>query len=130
MGSAAMIGHGAILWARERDLRLFWMWLLLSVVLSVGVIILVILRRWQKRVSRSALSAGDQLSHFRELYEQGVLSKEEFEQIRAQLAEKMRQEMQVQAPPAPPETSTAPPASPPELPPSGSSPSTDGIRPE
>jgi outer membrane biosynthesis protein TonB len=67
----------------------------------VGALVIAWLNRWRKRQRDAGLSAGDQLAHFRQLYEQGELSPEEFGRIRGLLGERLRQEMQVPVPPAP-----------------------------
>jgi len=65
------------------DPRLLWLTLALVAVILLGVLILVWVDRWRKRSDTERLSANDQLANFRELYEQGQLSAEEFEQVRA-----------------------------------------------
>ncbi len=116
MGSAGMIGHGTVLFAQMKT-QIIWASLGLVGAIIVGAVVIGMIERWRKRSASAGLSAGDQLSHFRELYDQGVLTKEEFEQVRAQLAEKLREEMQLKevppaqasAPPAPPLNQTEPP---------------------
>jgi hypothetical protein len=120
MGSAGTIGHGTLLLAQVK-MELIWASLALVVALLVGAILIGLVERWRKRSASVGLTAGDQLSHFRELYAQGVLSKEEFEKIRAQLAEKLREEIKLK------EELPAPVAPPLEPPPTGP-PSSDGIR--
>jgi len=121
MGSAGMIGHGAVLLAQMK-MQLVWASLGLVVALILGAILIGLVERWRKRSASAGLTAGDQLSHFRELYARGVLTKEEFEQIRAQLADKLREEMQLKE--TPPAQATAPPE--PSHP--AGSPSSDGIQ--
>jgi type VI protein secretion system component VasK len=119
MGSAGMIGPGTVLLARM-DWRIVWASLGLVGVLIVGAVVIGMVERWRKRSASARLSAGDQLSHFRELYDQGVLTKEEFEQIRAQLAEKLREELQLkEAAPAQAIVPAVPPPKPAEPPPNG-----------
>ena len=67
------------------------------------------LKRWRKRPTEERVSAGDQLSHFRSLYDRGEISREEFDRIRTRLGGKMRQELQLPQSPAPP---AAPPRDP------------------
>ncbi|MBI1914825.1 MAG: SHOCT domain-containing protein [Planctomycetes bacterium] len=122
MGSAGMIGHGAVLLAQMK-MQLVWASLGLVGALILGAVLIGLVERWRKRSASAGLTAGDQLSHFRELYARGVLTKEEFEQIRAQLAEKLRAEMQRKE--ATPAQATAPP----EPPHQAGPPSSDGIRP-
>ena len=74
------------------DPRLFWLTLALVAVILVGALVIYWLDRWRKRSDAERLSANDQLAQFRELYDQGQLSQEEFERIRASLAPQLRQE--------------------------------------
>jgi hypothetical protein len=75
--------------------------------LLVGAVILYLFDRWRKRAARrEANASNDQLSHFRSLYEEGEMSREEFERVKALLSGQLRQELNVPAPPAP----EAPPA--------------------
>ena len=117
-----------ILAALEWDLRLTS--LVLVAALLVAAVIVALTSRWRKRINADNLSASDQLAEFRSLYEEGAISKEEFERLRAVLGGEIRRELDVPAakhsPPAPeavrPEGSPA--ASPnqekpPEPPPNG-----------
>ncbi len=79
------------------DPRLFWLTLALIAVILLGVLILRWIERWRKRSGSERLSANDQLASFRKLYEQGQLSQEEFERIRALLSLQLRQELGVPA---------------------------------
>jgi hypothetical protein len=93
------------------DPRLLWATLALAGAVLVGAAIITLLDRWRKRAGQiEECTANDQLAQFRLLYEQGALSKEEFERIRATLTERLREEMDVpaEAPPA-----AAPPVVPP-----------------
>jgi hypothetical protein len=86
-------------------------------VLLVGAAILALVNRWRKQPRKETTDAGDQLSHFRSLYDRGELSREEFDQIRAKLGVKLRKELNVpnksdpkdQQPPAEPPKSPDPP---------------------
>jgi len=114
-----MIGPGTVLLGRL-DWRIVWASLGLVGALILGAIVISMVERWRKRSDAAGLGAGDQLSHFRELYEQGVLTKEEFEQIRAQLAGKLREELHLKdAPPAEPSATESPPLNVTEPPPNG-----------
>lgn len=81
--------------------------------LLIAAIVLALVKRSRKKEPKEVPVAGDQLSHFRSLYDRGELSREEFEQIRAKLGTKLRKEMQVpvknDAPTEPP-TKPDPPA--------------------
>jgi hypothetical protein len=99
------------------DLRLFWPALTILGVFALGILIIVWVNRWRKRMSQE--SAGDQMVSFRELYERGELSPEEYDRIRSRLARRLRQELDVPAPapPAPPEGPARPPRPPDAAPP-------------
>jgi hypothetical protein len=108
------VGHVLVLaqeplrspWA---DLRLLAATLALVAALLVGALVIALVDRWRKRSPDDRISPGDQLSQFRLLYEQGQLSKEEFERIRGRLGRQLRDELDLPDKP--------PPASPPEAPP-------------
>lgn len=72
---------------------------LVGVLLLAAMIIAYVKRRCQKSGSDRSPS-GEQLSHFRVLYERGELSREEFQRIRGQLGARMRKEMDLPAAPA------------------------------
>ena len=112
----------AVLLAQGAKLEFLWATLALVGTLLLGAVMLAMLERWRKRTATEGISAGDQLTHFRKLYDEGTISKEEFERIRTQLAGDLRKELEVKpqteaasAPPTTPEVRTMPP--PPETPP-------------
>jgi hypothetical protein len=105
MDGAGLAGQGVLLAQRAFKWQFFWATLALVAALLAGAAIIAMLERWRKRSKADRLSAGDQLSHFREPYQQGTLSKDEFDQIRARLAGEVRQELNLGPPPQP-----APPA--------------------
>lgn len=115
MGSAGMIGSAAILLAGPSP-RFLWPTLALVGALLAGAVIIALFERWRRRPTDAGLSAGDQLSHFRALYEQGVMSKEEFEAVKVRLSGKLRDELNLTpptaegAPAAEPTQSPEPPA--------------------
>jgi uncharacterized membrane protein len=85
---------------------LWWQYLILLAVALVGIVVLYLITRWRKQVGARQPSASEQLSEFREMYEQGQLSREEFDRLRNLLGERMRREMEGK--------SAAPTAAPPE----------------
>jgi hypothetical protein len=95
-----------------------WTTLSLIAMLLVGALVIALVDRWRKRAQHAERqSAGDQLSHFRKLYERGELSREEFERVRALLSERLREDLQLPghpAAPAPPGAVQAAPEKPPE----------------
>jgi hypothetical protein len=84
-----------------------WMLALLGGVLLVAAVAFWYLKRWQQRTREDRAPSADQLTHFRELYEEGELSSEEFARIRGLLADRMIRELDkapapVHPPPEPP----------------------------
>jgi hypothetical protein len=99
------------------------LWIALAVAILLGALVIFLVDRWRKRAQADQFSAGDQLSRFRLLYEQGELSREEYDRIRSKLGARLRQELDVPARPAETAPSTQPPPeSPPETPAAGSPP--------
>ncbi|HLJ95022.1 MAG TPA: SHOCT domain-containing protein [Gemmataceae bacterium] len=84
------------------DARLLWLTLALVAVILIGALVLVWIDRWRKRAGSERMSANDQLASFRELYEKGQLSQEEFDRIRALLSTQLRRELDL--PTTPPST--------------------------
>jgi hypothetical protein len=68
------------------------------VIILLGAGIIEVTKRWRKRPYQSKISASEQLAQFRESYEKGQISPQEFERIKALLNERIRQEMEVPAP--------------------------------
>jgi len=99
-------------------------WLALAGTILLGALVIYIVDRWRKRPSTGRPESGDQLTHFRVLYERGELSREEYERIRARLGQRLRQELKVPGKPS----EEPPPSEPAGEPPSSGPPDT-GIRP-
>lgn len=72
--------------------------------LLVGALVITVVSRWRKKAAGlDRLTEVDQLAHFRTLYEQGELSEEEFNQLRALLGGKIRRkDREVKPKPEPP----------------------------
>jgi hypothetical protein len=85
------------------DPQLLWAIGALIATLLLGALIFAWLDRWRKRGERNTLGAtpAEQLTAFRQSYERGELSQEEYERVRAKLAPKVRQQMNL-----PPKTET------------------------
>jgi len=109
MDGTGWIGQVSLLAQLGGKFRIFWATLGLVTALIVFAIIVAITQRWRKRSPTEGLTAGDQLSHFRELRDRGEITAEEFERIRAQLAGDLRKEMNLGPAPVR-EQATAPPA--------------------
>lgn len=118
MSAALPVAGGLGLWARRpaMDPRLLWATLSLIGILLFGALIIWWVDRWRKRSLESDDSSGDQLAHFRELYDQGSLSAEEFERIRGLLGKRLREELDLSA--APPPENASPRPEGPDVPPS------------
>jgi hypothetical protein len=68
--------------------------------LLVGAVTIALVNRWRRQASGPERSdPSQQLAHFRTLYEQGSISQEEFERLRAVLGGQLRRELQVPPPP-------------------------------
>jgi hypothetical protein len=80
------------------DAQLILEGLALLAVLAACAVLLWWANRWRRQAAEPPESAGDQLSRFRQLYDQGELSREEFERIRGLLDRRRRQDQDV--PPA------------------------------
>jgi hypothetical protein len=74
-----------LLGAREMNLELIWAAVGLLGAVLVGVIAIVWVDRWRKRSAMDAGGPSDELTHYRMLFEQGLLTPEEYERIRRRL---------------------------------------------
>jgi hypothetical protein len=83
------------------DSRFLWYTLAIVAALLVGAYLIWLTDRWRKQAQQPHRASGDQLAHFRRLYEQGEFSAEEFARIRGMLTGRMIKEMEK---PPPPET--------------------------
>jgi hypothetical protein len=92
---------GAALLAQGFKLQFVWYTLGIVGALLAGAIVIAYMERWRRKSGIEGLSAGDQLTHFRKLYDQGAISQEEYERIRSQLLPGLRAEMKVSPPPQP-----------------------------
>ncbi|HEV2947925.1 MAG TPA: hypothetical protein VGX70_11140 [Gemmataceae bacterium] len=81
----------------EPRIRLILAAFAIVIIILVGAGIIEVVKRWRKRPYQSKISASEQLAQFRESFEKGQISQEEFERIRALLNERIRQEMEVPA---------------------------------
>jgi uncharacterized membrane protein len=82
MAAGWRAGDGAGLLALPPDLILAY--LALAVTLLLGLVLLVAVDRWRKRVSQ-APPTGDQLDYLQELYDKGEISQEELDRLRTRL---------------------------------------------
>jgi len=105
--------------------RLLLSSLALVLVLLAGAFVIYLADRWRRRTAPSTIcDANEQMASFRELYERGELSRQEFESIRNKLTGRLRQELEARAAPeqsAKPASSDGPPSddkppTPPEAP--------------
>jgi hypothetical protein len=71
----------------------------LIAVLLVGAAVIVLIRRWRGQDDAISLSPTDLLAEYRSLYEQGVMSKEEYDSLRGILEGKTRADLKVSAAP-------------------------------
>jgi hypothetical protein len=92
----------------------------LTIVLAIGAMAIALVKRWRQRDASISMSPSEQLAEYRSLYDEGVMSKEEFERLRALLGGQLR-ETPVPAPPQEPQTNVLlrrepPPVQPPPSP--------------
>jgi len=64
--------------------------LLLAGALLLGALVIALVSRW-RRAGADRLTPGEQLSRFRSLYEEGAISREEFERLRGLLGGQLYQ---------------------------------------
>ena len=83
------------------DPQLLWAMVALVATLLLGALIFAWLDRWRRRGNRNTLTPIDQLTSFRQSYDRGELSQEEYERIRTKLAPKVRQQVNLPSAPAP-----------------------------
>jgi hypothetical protein len=63
-----------------------------------SAIAFALVKHWRQKDSSVFLSASDQLAEYRSLYDQGVMSKEEFDRLRALLIGQLRETKQPTVP--------------------------------
>ena len=95
--------------------------------LVVGVIVIMLANRWRKKGGDFTISASDQLAQYRALYEQGVISQEEYNKLRSLLGGEIRKGLDLPSP-APPAPAVRSDQVTPQTPPADEPPPT-GIRP-
>ena len=62
----------------------------LCAALLVGAAAIALVRRWRQKDAAVTMSDSEQLAAYRTLYDQGVMSKEEFDRVRTLLGNKLR----------------------------------------
>ncbi len=74
--------------------------LALAGVVAVGVLIITVANRWRRNLGQDDVT-GDQMGSFRELYERGELSQDEYQRIKDRLGGQLRQELNLPGAPKP-----------------------------
>lgn len=100
------------------DPRLLWATVAFVVLTLLGALLISFLNKWRKWNDRTSISPDQQLSSFRQLYEDGELSQEEFDRIQQRLRSRIRHRLDG------PEGSSA---TPPKTPDSPEPPATPGM---
>lgn len=98
------------------DPRVLWPTFSLVVILLLAAVVLSWFDRWRKRTDGALVSAADQLNAFRISYERGELSPEEYKRIKARLAPKIKQQLNVPSPAPADRPASHPPATQPDEP--------------
>jgi hypothetical protein len=105
------------------DPRVLWPTFGLVIVLLVAALVLSWFDRWRKRTDRALVSPADQLNAFRLSYERGELSQDEYKRIKARLAPRIKEQLNVPQTPTDEASASEPPAaSPPPPSPDGPTP--------
>lgn len=81
------------------DPRVLWPTFALVVLLLIAAVLLAWFDRWRRRQNEDVSSPADQLNDFRLSYERGELSADEYKRIKARLAPRIKQQLNV--PPTP-----------------------------
>jgi hypothetical protein len=74
--------------------------LYLAGALLLGALVIDLVRRWRREPGPGRLTPNDQLAQYRSLYEQGVISQEEFERLRTLLGGELQKPLAVPPRPA------------------------------
>jgi hypothetical protein len=74
--------------AREWNLDLVWATAGLVGAVLVGVIAIVWLDRWRKRTRADMQAPADEIGEYRDLFDQGLLSADEYDRIRRRLEQR------------------------------------------
>jgi len=122
-----MAADGAVeqLFAQTFKARFITAGAIFAAALLLGAVIVAFVRRIWRSGDPVPPDAGDELSRYRELYERGELSEEEFKKLRGLLGGEIRRKTglpehkKANAEAAQPESPLAPPAEGPESPPAG-----------
>jgi len=80
-----------------------WPLIILTAVVVVGIAVILWMDRWRRRPDQLTLTPAEQMARFKELYDRGELSQQEFDRIKARLDKKLRSE-----PPVPPQANGSP----------------------
>jgi len=80
-------------------MRLVWATLPLIAVLLGGALIIFLVDRWRKRQQPLETSDDLVLANYRSMYEEGELTREEFERIKEKLTHRLRSELDLPASP-------------------------------
>ena len=88
-----MLPSGRVaLWAASGWLDLLVNGLYIAAALLAAAAVIAVIRRLYRKGS-AAPTPGDQLAHYRRLYDRGAISQEEFERLRAVLGGQVRREV-------------------------------------
>ena len=92
MGAACPV-NGIVIWGAKfslLDTRVLIATGFLAGILFLGAAIIALVSNWRKRQENATFSMHDQLASFRALYEQGLMSAEEFERVKGQLLGRLK----------------------------------------
>ena len=89
------------------DAEVLWAVLPLIGALVLGAAVIYVVDRWRKKSERKHLSAEDELTQYRVLYERGELNQEEFDRLKLLLQGRLRKELNLPQAAAPKEANPA-----------------------
>jgi hypothetical protein len=103
--------------AMTKEERLFLWTGVLAVVIIAGAMVIARVDRWRKRQMETGDETPAHIGSFREMFENGELSREEYDEVLRRMAAKAAAKGKLVTPlPAPPQTPPANPESPPAEP--------------
>jgi Short C-terminal domain len=105
-------GRAAAVLALDWESSLLVAGLYLAGALLLGALVIDLVRRWRREPGPERPTPSDQLAQYRSLYEQGVISQEEFERLRTLLGGELQKSLAVPPRPPPPGGTAVKPAGP------------------
>jgi hypothetical protein len=100
-----------------KEERLFLWTGVLAVVIIAGALVIARVDRWRKRQMEAGDETPTHIGSFREMFDNGEISREEYDEVLRRMAAKANAKVKVVTPPPPASPSENPPPASPENPP-------------